>query len=387
MRRFGLGLALMIAVVLVPGVVRAQSIDDLNLQVHGYVVQAFVKSNQNSWNTTDSENGSASWNEAVVNLSLQPQAKLKIGVQGRFQLLGDSGGDGNFTVDWAQLDYTANSYFGFRVGDVKTPMGLLNETQDIDPAHLWVLLPQSVYPIASRNSILDHFGGVVYGAVALGERGGKLQYRGFGGERVMGPNDGYFQGFRDEGVTLPNGMTGLILGGTLKWEAPVRGLMVGASLSSLDSSGEIVEGPYQGTNTVPRFESPYYFGKYERGRWMVAGEYNRLPALALTAFAGAPVAYNRLDQRAFYAMASYKATEKLTGGVYYSSSIDKQSVFTSARYQKDWAVAARYDFNSFLYAKAEQHFIDGTEIGFAKSDNPNLQPTTRMTMLKLGVSF
>ncbi len=56
-------------------------------------------------------------------------------------------------------------------------------------------------------------------------------------------------------------------------------------------------------------------------------------------------------------------------------------------YEKDWALAARYDFNSFLYAKVEQHFIDGTETGFAASDNPDLQPTTRMTMLKLGVSF
>ena len=86
-------------------------------------------------------------------------------------------------------------------------------------------------------------------------------------------------------------------------------------------------------------------------------------------------------------MASFRATQKLAAGAYYSSSINRQAAFTSARYQKDWALTARYDFNPFLYGKVEQHFIDGTQIGFDASDNSNLQRNTRMTLLKLGVTF
>ena len=363
----------------------AQSIDDLNLQVHGYVTQGFIYTNHNSWNTTGSENGSASWSEAVVNLSLQPNPKLRIGIQGRYYLLGDFGNQ--IVLDWAQLDYKVNDRVGFRAGKVKMPIGLLNEIQDIDPSYLWVLLPQAVYPIASRNSILSDFGGVVYGTMPLGERIGKLEYRGFGGQLVINGNDGYFQSFRDAGLSLPNGVMGPVYGGTLRWNAPLQGLMVGASDLVSRASGEVDAGPATGTLTASWTKSPNFFAEFEHEKVMVAAEYNRLPVSARVQFTVGPPTFDNTDRRDFYVMGSYRLTGKLTGGVYYGSSTDRKAAFTSARYQRDWVLAARYDFNQFLYAKAEQHFIDGTETGFAASDNPNLQPNTRMSMLKLGVSF
>ena len=154
------------------------------------------------------------WTEAVVNLSVQPTPKLRVGVQARYFLLGDYGN--KISLDWAQIDYRANQYLGFRVGDVKTPTGLFNETQDIDPAHLWALLPQSIYPIASRDSLLDHYGGVIYGSVSLGEHS-KIEYRGFGGTRVIAGNDSVFQPLRDQGMSVPNGIRGPIYGVALHW--------------------------------------------------------------------------------------------------------------------------------------------------------------------------
>jgi predicted porin len=290
-------------------------------------------------------------------------------------------------LDWAQMDYKVNEYIGFRAGDVKTPLGLLNETQDIDPAHLWVLLPQSIYPLASRASLLDHYGGVLYGTIPLGESLGKLEYRAFGGQRVIGADDGYFEAIRSTGITAPNGINGKTFGGTLRWNTPVVGLMVGASEESGAVSGEAVAGPLAGTLGAKQFRQTFYFGQYERNKLMLAAEYSRLQTLSLLQFNGLPPQYVPMDQRPFYVMASYKLASKLTGGAYYSSFIDRRAAFTSARYQKDWAIAARYDFNTYLYVKAEQHFIDGTGVGFSPSDNPNLKPSTRMTMFKLGVSF
>jgi len=363
----------------------AQNMDDMNIQFHGYVTQGFIYSNQNSWNTTDSEDSSASWSDVVVNLSAQPESKLRIGVQARYFLLGDYGNA--ITLDWAQADYKVNEHLGFRVGKVKSPTGLLNETQDIDPAYLWILLPQSIYPLASRNAILSHYGGVVYGTASLGESLGKIQYRAFGGDRILASDDGYLQSFRDAGMTLPNGLKSSAVGGTLHWETPLRGLMAGATETYQNASGEISAGPMQGTMAAPRFCLPYFFGKYEHNKLMVAGEYSRLAVTSILQFTGAPPIYSGTDQRTFYAMTSYKLTEKFSSGIYYSYSLDHKAAFTSARYQKDWAISARYDFNPFLYAKLEQHFIDGTEIGFSAGDNPSLQPTTRMTLLKFGVSF
>jgi hypothetical protein len=363
----------------------AQSLDDLNIQIHGYATQGFLYTTNNNWNTTNSTDGSAAWTEAVVNLSAQPESRLRIGVQARYSLLGTLGNQ--ITLDWAQADYKVNEHFGFRVGKVKSPSGLLNETQDIDPSNLWILLPQSIYPLASRNTTLAHYGGVVYGTAALGESLGKIEYRAFGGERVIASDDGYLQDLRDLGFAFPNGIGGFVVGATLRWNTPIHGLMLGATETFEDINGALTIGPYQGTLSVPKFYYPYFYGKYERNRLMVAGEYARLAPAASVLLPGAPPISEPLDTRSFYVMTSYKLTEKLSGGAYYSYSLDHQEVFTSARHEKDWTVSARYDLNPYLYAKLEQHFVDGTEIGFSTSDNSNLQPRTRMTLLKLGVSF
>src|SRR2546425_452596 len=64
--------------------------------------------------------------------------------------LGDLGGS-NIQVDWASGDYKLNDYLGFRAGKVKTVLGLFNDSQDVDAIHLWILLPQSMYPTDNKS--------------------------------------------------------------------------------------------------------------------------------------------------------------------------------------------------------------------------------------------
>jgi len=118
--------------------------------------------------------------------------------------------------------------------------------------------------------------------------------------------------------------------------------MVGASETSQRASGELDAGPMHGTLSAPSFRLPYLFGKYERNKLMLAGEYTRLALSGAVEFNGLPPIPAQVDQRAFYGMASYKLTDKLTSGLYYSSTNDHKAAFTSNRYQKDWAIAARY---------------------------------------------
>jgi hypothetical protein len=87
-------------------------------------------------------------------------------------------------------------------------------------------------------------------------------------------------------------------------------------------------------------------------------------------------------------MATYKVTDKLSVGLYDSQFFNRGTPLGPARFSKDWAISARYDFSQYLYAKAEQHFIDGTAVGYSGANNLNgLQPDTNLTLLKLGVSF
>jgi hypothetical protein len=90
-----------------------------------------------------------------------------------------------------------------RFGKVKVPSGLFNETQDIDPSYMFALLPQSIYPLPSRNGQLAAFGGVAYGSLnEFSKKVGQLQYRFWAGERVLPSNDGYWTAFNESGITL-----------------------------------------------------------------------------------------------------------------------------------------------------------------------------------------
>jgi hypothetical protein len=120
---------------------------------------------------------------------------------------------------------------------------------------------------------------------------------------------------------------------------------------------------------------------------MLAGEYNKLAPGITLSFPHLPIPFP-VDKRQWYGMASYKVTQKLSAGIYDSQQINHALPLGPARFSKDWVISGRYDFNQFLYAKAEQHFIDGTDNYFDENLNPNgIQPTTKLTVLKIGVSF
>ena len=367
----------------------AQSLEDLNIQIHGYATQGFLYTTNNNILTTHSSDGSPAWTEAVLNIGAQPIPKLRIAVQGRYFLLGNFGN--SITLDWAAADYRADERFGMRFGKVKTPSGLFNDIQDIDPSYTWSLLPQSIYPISSRNSIIAHYGGVAYGTLSEGGKLGKLEYRGWGGERQIAANDGYTLAQTEAGILEPNGIGGATYGAALHWRTPLPGLMVGASdgrdpmWSAKITAGN---GALTGTESIGSLNYPNYFALYEKNKVMVAAEYGRLPVSLTLQFIGLPPTYERVDFCSWYAMASYKLTSKITAGVYDSQQFNRQAPLGPARYSKDWTISGRYDFSQYLYAKAEEHIIDGTAIGYDADLNPNgLKPNTKLTILKVGVSF
>jgi hypothetical protein len=364
----------------------AQSLEDLNIQIHGYATQGFLYTTNNNILTTSSSDGSPEWSEAVVNVGGQPSSKLRVGVQARYFLLGNYGNA--ITLDWAAGDYKANDKFGVRFGKVKTPAGLFNEIQDIDPGYIWSLLPQSVYPISSRNSLLSHYGGVVYGTLKLGQGAGKLEYRGYGGERVLGTDDGYFLAQREAGIVLPNGEDRVIYGAALHWRTPLPGLMVGASSTqNTAAAAEATKGALTGVYSVGSYNQANYFAQFEKSKFMIAGEYQKGTPVVLTIFPAIPAIWRPLDNRAWYGMATYKVTGKLTAGLYDSQTFSRAVKPGPARYQKDWALAGRYDFNQFLYAKAEQHWVKGTSRLRHELESRRPQTRHKLTILKMGVSF
>jgi hypothetical protein len=360
----------------------AQSLDDLNIQVHGYAAQGFLYTTHNNILYADSTNGSPAWTEAVLNVSAVPTPKLRVAVQARYFLLGNSGNA--IVLDWAAGDYKFNERFGVRFGKVKTPWGLFNEIQDIDPSYTWALLPQNVYDITTRNADLAHFGGVAYGTFKFAPQLGKLDYRLWGGEEVIPTNDGQFADLISTGNGPLDPFTYVTYGGALHWQTPLRGLMIGASDGHANQASVALAG---GSESFAPWNNVSYFAKYEKDKLMFAGEFNRQVSPGTLNLADQPVSSAGSDPRAWYLMATYKLTGKLTAGAYDSQVIDHQVPLGPDRYTKDWTLSGRYDVSQFIYVKFEEHFIKGHSLSFEGVNNTDLQPTSNLTALRIGVSF
>jgi hypothetical protein len=330
-----------------------------------------------------SSSGSLQWTDGAVSFTDSLTNNLRVGIQLHMYQLGELGGP-NVQVDWASGDYKVNDYLGFRAGKVKTALGLFNDSQDVDAIFLWILLPQSVYPADNKSFLLAHLGGEVYGELPLGDRGGKLLYRGFAGERILDSNGGYVQQLAEDGLTFATPPQGKTYGGDLRWQAPLRGLTVGASAVVQALSGTASVGTLQ----IPSLLVTSPYAQFERGKFYVAGEYRRTPANAVLAI-GPEVIPLPEDQRSWFVMGSYRITERFQAGSYYSHYVNKAlDTALPANYSKDWVVSGRYDFNAYFYGKIEGHFLHGTGLGYYESTNPNgLKPNSNMLAAKIGFTF
>jgi hypothetical protein len=269
MKRFVAILAVSLAGAL-PAV--SQSLEDLNIQIHGYATQGFCIQTKTTPSPPRQQRQSG-LDEEVVNVGAQPIPKLRVAVQVRYFLLGNYGN--SIVLDWATADYKANDRFGVRFGKVKTPIRPLQRDAGHRSLVHVVALAAEVYPISSRNSQLSELGGVAYGALKLAKLG-KLEYRGWDGIRSVTKDDGNFLAQRESGITLPNGISGAAEGATLRWKLPIDGLMIGASdLYIFKKTGVVVDTPTTGANqtTTNGTESvlPFsqdYFATYEQKKLM-----------------------------------------------------------------------------------------------------------------------
>jgi hypothetical protein len=243
-----------------------------NLQIHGFATQGLLYSTNNNYLTMKSSSGSLQWTEGAVSFSDAVTDKLRIGVQLHMYQMGEFGGP-NIVVDWASGDYKVNDYLGFRVGKIKTPLGLYTDSQDVDALFLWIMLPQSMYPNDNRDYDLSERGGEVYGGVRVGKRIGTIRYRGHVGSSVLDANGGYVQQLAQIGLTFPSPPSGKVYGGDVNWVTPWRGLTVGTSVlaDTLEATGP------QGSMHMPASLTSAYYTQWDLAKLHLAAEYWRTP--------------------------------------------------------------------------------------------------------------
>lgn len=330
--------------------------DDLaSVEVHGFVSQGFILTTSNNYIDNNTTSGSFQFSEGGINVTKQLTDKFRVGLQLFAQ---DLGPNGNYDVqlDWAYLDYHWKDWLGFRAGRVKIPYGLYNEIQDVDSARAAVLLPQSIYPLQTRQFLFAQTGAEVYG-YARSDVLGAIDYRVFGGTILIDPSQ-----------LVPTGIGAqlafyvpAVFGERLIWETPLTGLRLGASAEAIefDTTAFItgVPAPVHITS-----QSLLWVGsaEYAVGDWVFTAEYGRWRSYQSSDNATLSPSLLSLSERG-YLMATYRAAPWFWPGAYYSVFFPNvNDRIGRANEQHDVAATLRFDINQYWLVKLEAHYMEGT---------------------------
>src|SRR5437660_12825856 len=127
-------IALAAALYLAPNLLHAQfsfKLANRSVQVHSFLSQGFMYSNDNNYLTLKTTEGSFAFTDGGVNISTQITDNFRVGGQVYVRHLGDLS-KGRVLIDWAVADYRFKGWFGVRAGKVKTAFGLYTDTQDVE---------------------------------------------------------------------------------------------------------------------------------------------------------------------------------------------------------------------------------------------------------------
>jgi hypothetical protein len=386
---------------------------DREVEIHGFASQGLIYTNTNNWLAMNTSQGSAAFTDFGFNVSTSVTDKLRVGAQLYDRNLGQLG-QYHPSLDWAVADYRFKSWFGVRGGKVKTALGLYTDTQDLDFLRVFALLPQSVYPTDLRDATIAHLGGDVYGNLSLKHRLGDLAYTAYAGHRSDSLHGGYVYLAGQYGLYYSS-YGGLQYGADLRWNTPLKGLLIGASRMNENITG-------QATAKNPSSLGPAYFpesdhskadwtnqfyGEYTMGKLRIDSEYRRFVHDAYYSAFGSVALTNLTDVRGWYVSGTYRVMKRLALGSYYSrysiTSVtggpegayvpSQTDTSLPANHIYDRVISARVDLKRFWNVKVEGHFMNGYGAstfpdGFYPEVNPQgFKPNTNALVVKTEVNF
>jgi hypothetical protein len=383
------------------------------VQIHGFASQGLVYTNTNNWLTMNTSQGSGAFTDFGFNVSTSLTDKLRVGAQFYDRNLGKLG-QYPPSLDWAVVDYRFKSWFGVRGGKVKTTLGLYTDTQDLDFLRTFALLPQSVYPADLRDAAIAHLGGDVYGRLPLKHGLGDLAYTAYAGHR----SDSIYNGYEylvSSYKLYYSSYGGLQYGGDLRWNTPLKGLLIGASRMNEDLTGKgtfinpfnpdaglLPESGHSKADWTNQF-----YGEYTVGKLRIDSEYRRFLHDERDDSGVTLLFENVTDVRGWYVSGAYRVMKRLALGSSYSrysvTSVTRgpfaplfppqTDTNLPANHIYDKVITARVDLKKFWNVKVEGHFMNGYGAstypdGFYPQVNPQgFKPNTNALVVKTGINF
>jgi hypothetical protein len=341
----------------IPSWASGVELDDL--EVHAFLSQGAMKSTDNNY-LTKSSLGSFDFTEAGINFTRQLMDDLRAGFQ-LFARRPTATGGFNARFDWFYLDYHWSDYLGFRFGRVKLPFGLYNESSDVDAARVPILLPQSVYPVTSRDYLLALSGFQFYGHVRSASLGA-LNYRVYGGTISADIVNTPGSPVQVSDLNVP-----YVTGGRLLWDTPVDGLRVGGTVQALRLDTTVSVGTTSPLTMSAQTSAVLWVASSEfaRGNFLLAAEYGRWHLSSGNntnqALFDALVKKPSVTNERAYVLSTYRLTDWLQPGLYYSIFFpDVDNRGGPGNQQHDLSATLRFDINRFWIVKAEGHYMRGS---------------------------
>ncbi len=412
---------LLLVIYLLSGFTGAGAAEVGDINIHGFISQGYITTSDNNF-MGNTEDGTFEFNEIGVNFAKEMTDDLRVGVQLFSRDLGNYGNN-EITLDWAYGDYRWKDWLGVRVGKIKTPHGLYNETRDVDMLRNWIFLPQSVYPEIERDAALALMGVGIYGNAYLGAFG-SISYQAMIGTQNIDANESLAQSLMGIFIFDPYVQAQEIdvdkkYALSLTYETPIAGLRIGGTLQYAEMNlvsdfaypaGEGFYGEFgilsdaYGGKYLSELESKNYVvsAEYSWNNLMLVAEYSwsnrdlaignlndypvdvEIPNFAtedqddMVPWAGytAPGAPTPYETEGWYVGSTYRFTDWFELGGYYSeyypnrndkngTTADALGRYVDPQYRawnKDICLTARFDINEFWTVKLEGHKTEGVAL-------------------------
>lgn len=357
-----------------------------SLQIHGFASQGFIVTSDNNFFGDSEDGGSFDFRELGLNASLRPLPNLQLSAQILSRTAGEGNG-GDIRLDYGFADYSfvtnETNSLGVRLGRIKNPLGLYNDTRDVPFTRPTILLPESIYFDRTRNLALAADGTQFYGE-HRSDIGGFLFQLG----AVYPKTDD-----RETELAFLGGDRLGKLNADLSYIGRIMYERDGGRFR-LGLSGAQVNIGYDPAAPFPadfragsiRFSPLIFSVQYNTERWSLTSEY----ALRHFEFKDFGISALNLDfyGESYYLQGTYRFNPKweavLRYDVLYTDKADRDgSNFASAtgrpahnRFAKDWTVGLRWNITPSIMLRGEYHRVNGTA-WLPLLDNPNPSESTQ----------
>ena len=121
----------------------AVSYEVSEVDIHGFLSIGYLDSFDVAF-VEDSDTTSFPFGELGINFGKELTENLRFGIQFFAKEFNDVSNN-EIQIDWAYADYRFHEALGLRLGQIKFPHGLYNESRDVDMLRTSIFLPDSVY--------------------------------------------------------------------------------------------------------------------------------------------------------------------------------------------------------------------------------------------------